>query len=150
MCCFAIQTWFHRSVIALTLKRSLDNCRYFTEGKGSCGLGQGRATQRKLKGEAFPSPIEDGGAPCELWGSTRPCEQGSVRPGLSECGRWSQLLGWLHRPASSILHAHLTLKGTPVLAWLPGRLDYRITFSPPGWAMGNPLSSLSLDINNPC
>lgn len=149
MCCFAIPTRFHRSVIALTLKRSLDNCRYFTEGKGSCGLGQGRGTQRKLKGEAVPSPIEDRGAPCEFWGSTRPCEQGSVRPGAHRM--WPMVSApRLHRPASSIPHAHLTLKGTPVLAWLPGRLDYRITFSPPGWAMGNPLSSLSLDINNPC
>lgn len=82
-----------------------------------------------------------------------------VPPGLGNRALCTQVLPacWpmvsaprLHRPPSSILRAHLTLKGTPVLAWLPGRLDYRITFSPPGEAMGNPLSSLPLDVNNQC
>lgn len=50
--------------------------------------------------------------------------------------------------ASSILHAHFTLKIAPVLALFPSRRDYRINSSPPGRAMGNPLSSLSLGISN--
>lgn len=103
----------------------------------------------ELKGGGGPfSNRRQRSTPWELWNSTRLCEQGRVHPGCSvNACKWPQAP---HSPrlASRILHARLTLKITPVLALLPGRLDYRITFSPPGGATGNPLSSLCLGINN--
>lgn len=150
MCCLAILKLFHPSVIGLTLKRSLDICRCFTECNRELWPGQRAWTRRKKeKGEVVHPLTGSRGAPCELRNSTG-LKKGALHspgaPRMLASGLW---LLCSTRQESGILHTHLTLKITSVLALLPGRLDYRIKFSPPGWAMGKSSRlSLSLGINN--
>ena len=138
MCCLAILKLFHPSVIGLSLKRSLDICRCFTKCNRELRPEQGEwAHRRNDKGQVVRSLKGSRGAPLwtlesrQAWGRGRcggPDAPWTLASGL-------QLLSSALQ-ASGILHAHLTLKITSVLALLPGRLDYRIKFSPPGWAMG--------------
>lgn len=154
-CCFAILKLFHPSVIVLTLKRSLDICRCFSQTSRELWPGlRGVGTWEKWKGSG------EGLLSHRRWRSD-PVNSG-IPPGLetralSLCTPWalnecSQMVSASPAPPEHqafCMHTYFTLKIAPsFLALLPSGGDYRINSSPPGRAMGNPLSSLSWGINN--
>lgn len=104
------------------------------------GSGEGLLSHRRWKSD----PVNSGIPP------------GLETRALSLCTPWalnecSQMVSGSPAPPEHqafCMHTYFTLKIAPsFLALLPSG-DYRINSSPPGRAMGNPLSSLSLGINN--